>query len=176
MKKPSVTELLNILNKPALLNWANKIGLEGIDLNTYRSKSQLGGTNIHNQIENCIKNGEPLENIENQVAFDLFFKDVEVLDSEVSIESDFFVGRVDIRYQKNNKIYLCDFKSNHKKNYLENVLQVCAYSLVLPCDELGIISIPDFKYFPISSKNIQHSKVIIESLYNIYTNKNKIIC
>jgi len=38
MKKPSVTELLRILDKPALLNWANKQGLLGIDISVKRKE------------------------------------------------------------------------------------------------------------------------------------------
>jgi hypothetical protein len=51
MNKPTVSQLLQLLDKPALLGWANKIGLEGISLDEYRKKSTKGGTDLHKEIE-----------------------------------------------------------------------------------------------------------------------------
>ena len=53
----SVSKLIEVLNKPALLHWSNKIGLQGISLKDYRKKSTSKGTSKHNQIENYLLNG-----------------------------------------------------------------------------------------------------------------------
>jgi len=50
IKKPSVSKLVKILDKPALVGWANKIGLEGVNLKAYRTKAMADGSNIHAQI------------------------------------------------------------------------------------------------------------------------------
>ena len=52
MKKPSVTQLLDLIAKPALISWANKQGLMGIDTSEKRKKILLNGTSLHSQIEN----------------------------------------------------------------------------------------------------------------------------
>ena len=48
--KPSVTNLVDMLDKPALMRWANKIGLEGIKLDEYKSQKKDEGSNIHETI------------------------------------------------------------------------------------------------------------------------------
>ena len=59
--KPSVTELIGMLDKPGLLNWANKIGLDGIKLEDYRKKSMINGTSLHKQIEDYKTKGAVLK-------------------------------------------------------------------------------------------------------------------
>jgi hypothetical protein len=50
MKKPSVTDICKILDKPALLKWSNKLGLEGIDLNYYQNSVLNRGIKKHKEI------------------------------------------------------------------------------------------------------------------------------
>ena len=50
IKKPSVTELVKLLDVPALMNWANRIGLEGISLKDYRNKESKESVSIHKLI------------------------------------------------------------------------------------------------------------------------------
>ena len=44
---PGVTTALNELNKPALVKWANNLGLQGIDSNKYRDVLADVGTLTH---------------------------------------------------------------------------------------------------------------------------------
>ncbi len=44
---PGVTTVLNVLNKPFLVVWANKLGLQGIDSTKYRDKMADIGTIAH---------------------------------------------------------------------------------------------------------------------------------
>lgn len=83
-KKPTVTELINLLDKPFLLKWANKIGLEGISLDDYRKQSKGDGTNVHRQIENDFKGKLPFENDK----FKSFKSKYEVLEVEPKIECE----------------------------------------------------------------------------------------
>ena len=51
-KVPGVTTVLGILNKPALVKWANNLGLQGIDSNKYRDEMADIGTLAHQMIVN----------------------------------------------------------------------------------------------------------------------------
>jgi len=55
---PSVTTALYILNKPQLVSWANKLGLEGIDSNEYTKAAARIGTLVHAMIEAYLLNNE----------------------------------------------------------------------------------------------------------------------
>ena len=79
MKKPSVTQLTKILDKPALMSWANKIGLEGIRLDEYRKKVMSNGTSLHKQIEMFILNGDLPENETLRERLPLFMENKEFL-------------------------------------------------------------------------------------------------
>ena len=143
--KPSVTELIKLLDKPALLNWANKIGLEGIGLDEYRKKVMKDGTSIHKQIEMYVKDKTPFENNLHQLGFDNYFSNKKIVSIESNIETEWFKGRQDIRIEYKGKEYICDFKSNQKYIYFENKLQLVAYRMAENCDGLGIISFPPEK-------------------------------
>jgi hypothetical protein len=53
---PSVTTIIGLLNKPALVPWANKLGLEGIDVKKYVDKLADVGTLAHQMILDYFKN------------------------------------------------------------------------------------------------------------------------
>ena len=44
---PGVTTILGVLNKPALVKWANNLGLKGIDSSKYSDKAALIGSLAH---------------------------------------------------------------------------------------------------------------------------------
>lgn len=54
---PGVTTALGVLNKPQLVPWANRLGLEGIDSRAYTSEAAAVGTLAHALIE-CDLKGE----------------------------------------------------------------------------------------------------------------------
>ena len=47
---PGITTVLNLLNKPALVPWSNKLGLQGIDVNKYVDDKADIGTLAHAMI------------------------------------------------------------------------------------------------------------------------------
>ena len=55
---PSVTTIISLLNKPALVPWANKLGLQGIDVAKYVDKTAEIGTLAHQMILDYFKNIE----------------------------------------------------------------------------------------------------------------------
>jgi len=56
---PGVTTILNVLNKPALVPWANKLGLRGIDSSRYVDDKAAIGTLAHYMILCHLKNETP---------------------------------------------------------------------------------------------------------------------
>lgn len=139
MNKPTVSQLIGLLDKPALLKWANKIGLEGTKLEDYHKKSTGGGVSIHKQIENDYKHGIKFEN----PAFQAFKSRYEFVQSEVVIECDHYKGRADILLKRNGLLWLFDFKPKNDL-WFDQKLQLIAYRRVLKCDKIGIV---DETYF-----------------------------
>jgi hypothetical protein len=58
VKVPGVTTILGVLNKPALVKWANNLGLQGIDSSKYRDKAASIGTLAHLMVQNYLQNTE----------------------------------------------------------------------------------------------------------------------
>ena len=48
---PGATTVTGLLNKPALVKWANNLGLQGIDSSKYVDKAARVGTLIHALVE-----------------------------------------------------------------------------------------------------------------------------
>lgn len=171
---PSVTQLLSLLDKPALLKWANKIGLEGISLDEHRAKSKSVGISFHEQVEAKIKHGTEIKDPVLRSNYDNFFKGSTIFESEKVVSCKHWQGRFDVKFSRNGLTYLCDFKSNAKGVYLENKLQLVAYSEIEQVDEIGIISLPDFKYFQVRIKDRKPYIGILLALSHIYKCKNQI--
>jgi hypothetical protein len=172
--KPTVTELISLLDKPALLKWANKIGLQGINIDDYRKQSFSKGNLYHNQIENYIKNNIPFTDNLFFNRFKFFIDDKEILSCEENIENEYYKGRYDIKIKYNDCIYICDFKTNQKNLYFENMLQLSAYKFANDCQKLAIISVPDFSIFEINIDKYEICKDILINLSNIYNLKKKL--
>lgn len=169
--KPSVSKLIGLLDKPALLNWANRIGLQGVSLKEYRKQSSSRGTNLHEQIELYVKEHKPFDDEDMEIRFLHYFSNKKILEIEKKIETEYFVGRMDLLMEYNGKKYLCDFKSNHKTIYFENILQLTAYRMSEGTENVGIISIPEFKFLPVLIKDFTPYEVILKSLHTIYITK-----
>lgn len=56
---PGVTTVLSVLAKPALIPWANRMGLQGIDTSKYTDEAASIGTLAHALIEADLKGEEP---------------------------------------------------------------------------------------------------------------------
>ena len=173
-KTPTVTKLLALLDKPALLKWANKIGLEGTKLDDYQKRSKAKGNSYHNQVEQMIKHNKEIEDPFLRENYHLFFDGSEILECEKNVTGEHWRGRYDIKFKRNGVTYLCDFKSNAKRVYLENKLQLIAYSEIEKVDEIGIISLPDFKYYPVIVKDRKPYVGILKALSHIYKCKDVI--
>lgn len=56
---PGVTTVLGVLNKPALVIWSNRLGLQGIDSTKYKDKMANIGTLAHMLVMNHFKKATP---------------------------------------------------------------------------------------------------------------------
>jgi hypothetical protein len=165
---PTVTKLLNLLDKPPLMKWANKIGLEGVTLEEHYKKSKAKGNSYHNQVEGMIKHNKEIEDPILRGNFHAFFDDSNIIESEKDVTGEYWRGRYDVKFERNGLTYLCDFKSNAKRVYLENKLQLIAYSEIDKVDQIGIISLPDFRYFPVQIKDRKPYIGILRALSHIF--------
>lgn len=173
-KKPSVTELINLLNKPALIKWANKLGLNGISVDDYKKNKLTSGTNIHNQIERLLKYGESIEDsfLENALLNKL--SEFEVVGVEQNIETEYYQGRCDLILKKENELWVCDFKRGFKKAYLDHYLQLAAYKESVNADRVAIIGVPNVDFVELTNDKHELYNEILINLSKIYTLKNKI--
>lgn len=165
--KPSVTNLIALLDKPALLKWANKIGLEGTHIDDYRSKAKESGTSIHESVEQYLK-FKILPDDESLAArIKNFFADKEIMEVEKPIETDWFIGRYDVKLRWKDFVFICDLKSNSKV-YLETKLQLSAYRMADECDHVAVIHLPDFLIQPVSTTEYHESMIIkLSELFQI---------
>lgn len=167
MKKPSVTELLKILNKPKLMYWANKLGLKGQSLSDYSKIKKMRGSEHHMDVELYLKNGEIRDESSSRLMIE-FFNNFNVLKVEEKIECEYFQGRVDLLLEKDNVKYVVDMKTNFKKPYLDHYLQLNAYKMCIDSDEIAILSIPDFTMTYLSNSNEDKYVDLLKQLSNIY--------
>ena len=174
MKKPSVTSICDMLNKPSLITWANKLGLMGESVNGFSEKKMSAGTKKHSEIEDFLINGVCLDDPFRQGKIESFFNDCEIISIEEDFEADLYKGRVDIRFKKNGKNYIGDFKSKFKKPYIEHYLQLICYKMHFGCDSICIIDLRDFSLHELSLENESIYQEIIFNLINIYNLKQRI--
>lgn len=174
MNKPTVTQLLSLLDKPALLNWANQQGLKGIDISKERKNWLNAGTSIHSQIENFIRKGEPFISEIDQSYFKVFISDKEILGLECKIETEWFTGRYDLKVKWKDKVYIMDFKNKSKRIYFENKLQLIGYGMAEQCDSFAIVSVPSFTIMHFKVNDRKPYEEILKSLSKIYQLKQEI--
>lgn len=169
--KPSVTQLISLLDKPWLLKWANKIWLEWIKLEEYQKKSTNDWISLHKQIENKIRDWTTLENPIHEKRYNELFRNNPKLISEENIETEYFVWRIDLIIEWKEK-YICDFKSSWSV-YFAQKLQLAAYRMAKPWYKTWIIQIPEFIFKNIEIEQNEYEKIII-ALYQIWTVKNNL--
>jgi hypothetical protein len=168
-RKPSVTELIGQLDKPALLGWANRIGLEGKSLVEARRQNMTQGASLHKHLERWLLNGTPMPDEDFQAKAKAFFGDKNVLACEKSIDHEKFTGRLDIKYEtEDGTVWICDFKTNQSRLYRENKLQLAAYRMVEGCDRVAVISIPDMKIIEADIFDFEPYEEMILHLAEIY--------
>lgn len=159
----SVSKLIDILNKPALLRWANRIGLDGVDLKNYKKQVTSNGIDKHKLVEDYLLNGVVFNGSDR---LDKCLLGYEVVSVEQEITNGKIIGRVDLILKKDDLIYICDFKSG-KNIYLSTKLQLSTYKHIYGADKICFINLDDFimKEITIETKDYFD---IIKRLYQVY--------
>ena len=161
---PGCTTITGVMNKPALVRWANNLGLKGIDSSKYVDDLASIGTLAHKLVENHINTflkgpidadfkdytANQMSLAENAVLkFFTWEKEnkVEYLKSELQMVSEKhrFGGCCDIYAKLNGKATLIDLKTA-KGVYGEHFTQVAGYKLLLeengyPVEDVRILRI-----------------------------------
>ena len=157
--RPGVTTITGILNKPALVKWANNLGLQGVDSSKYVDDKAAIGSCAHYIIEQYLKNEKPdladytpnqIDLAENSVL--KFYEweknqDFRIIKPELKLisEKHRFGGQCDIYCVLNGKNTLIDLKTS-KGIFPEMYTQVSAYQQLLiengyPCEDVRILRI-----------------------------------
>lgn len=168
MKKPAVTQLIDMLDKPALLRWANRQGLAGIDIAEERKRTKSLGSSMHEQIES-----RQFIDPEHARNFDRFTRDKEIVGLEGKIETEWFVGRYDAKIRWRGLTYLVDYKRSMSV-YFETKLQLVAYAMAEPCDRLAVVSTPEFALMESGITDRSKYEQILIALSKIYTLRKQI--
>lgn len=161
----AVTKLIDLLDKPALVGWANSLGLKGINLKDYYKTTQNEGNKNHNEIELYLKEGVKFKGYE---LLEHSLKEYEVLGVEENVNNNFLNGRIDLvlKNKKNNLIYVCDFKRN-KNIYLKTKLQLSCYKHMLEADKIAYINTDSFEIIEININTNKYYE-IVKRLYQIH--------
>jgi hypothetical protein len=137
---PGVTTILGVLNKPALISWANRMGLQGIDTTKYVDEAAAVGTLAHAIVVETL-GGAPVRRSDfsaDQIVraaygahvFSQWAKahTLEPLLLETPLVSDEYRygGTIDILGDLDGKLTLIDLKTS-SGIYEEHVFQVGAY-------------------------------------------------
>jgi len=141
---PGVTTILSVLNKPALVKWANNLGLQGIDSSKYVDEKAAIGTLTHQMIADYLQRKETdtseyskvqIDQAENAVLSFLEWEKthhIELVLIEEPMVSELykFGGTIDCLGQMNGSLCLLDFKTS-SGIFPEMMIQVVAYRQLL---------------------------------------------
>jgi len=154
-----VTTALSVLNKPALVKWANNLGLKGIDSSSYTDSMATIGTLAHYMVE-CYLNGYDMDlseysSAEISLAENSILKffewekhhEYELIFTEKQLVSELYRygGCIDIYWKLDGVYTLTDIKTS-KACYSEHKTQLSAYKQLLiengyPVDNCNILRI-----------------------------------
>lgn len=154
----AVTKLIDLLDKPALVGWANNLGLKGINIKDYYKQTQKEGNSKHNEIELYLKNGIKFKGYE---LLEHSLLNYEVIGVEEVCENIFLTGRIDLilKNKKNNQIYVCDFKRN-KNIYLKTKLQLSCYKHMIEADKICYINTDNYEIVEINIDTNKYYEII----------------
>jgi hypothetical protein len=138
---PGVTTILGILDKPALLQWAWRMGQEGVDINKARDRAADIGTVSHARVEAHLRGMDFDETGLDKTALDLSANAflaflewwersgfaVEATELQMVSEAWQVGGTLDILARRGDARALVDIKTSNGV-YREHRLQVCAYA------------------------------------------------
>lgn len=189
---PGVTTVLGLLSKPALVPWANKLGLQGIDVKKYVDDKADIGTLGHAMVTDTLigKKTDLADYSKNQIdraencalsfwewTKDHKIEEVYFVERPMVSEKNRFGGTLDIYAQVNGRREIIDLKTG-SGIYKEALFQVAALKKLLeengyPVDLCRVVNIPraeseTFLERACTSKDIDAGWEIFKNLLNIY--------
>lgn len=141
---PSVTTIVGLLNKPQLVSWANRLGLQGIDSGVYTSAAAGAGSCAHEMIQEILGGpqvnvskytGEEIESAKNAAGkFEAWLAEhrMETQAIELQLVSETYKvgGTIDWYGALDGAMTLVDLKTSGRV-YDEHIIQVAAYSKLM---------------------------------------------
>ena len=141
---PGTTTITGLLNKPFLITWANRLGLEGVDSSKYTDEAAAVGTLAHAMIEADLSKDSIDRTLYSPQQFDLAENAllsyyewkgrhvIEPIFCEKQMVSDkmLYGGTIDCYCMLDGKPTLLDFKTG-KAIYDEYIVQLAAYRNLL---------------------------------------------
>lgn len=189
------TTIVGLLNKPALVHWANKIGLQGYDVNKYTDDLANVGTLTHEMVDAHFRNEEPdtddytkkeIDRAENAfISFLGWIKDKKIKpiirEKELISEKYKFGGTPDLYADIGGEKWLIDFKTG-SGIYDDYLIQLAGYMLLLEGKEIDKVSIvrigrtetEGFETKTISANKMVVFKKIFKHLLKIYQLKREV--
>lgn len=185
---PGVTTIINLLDKPALIQWAWKLGKEGKDWKTERDSAGDIGTLVHELVmsywtkEEVDLSGYTLEQCDmartcaEKIHSWTDLEDIEPILVEIPLVSEVykFGGQPDLYAKVNGKNRLIDIKTS-SGIYDSHWLQNAAYGILLrvargfKVDEYQILWLPKHNDFACPLRtNLSTEKKIFKNLLKIY--------
>lgn len=133
IKAPSVTTVLNVVNKPFLHIWYGKLGLAKAQ--AVLKESQELGQNVHEMIEAYLKGDEIPECSGNESRMFMEFKNwaqktaptVVELELDMTSQKHKFYGTCDAVLEIDGKLVICDWKTSSSIDKFHGV-QLAAYA------------------------------------------------
>jgi hypothetical protein len=186
---PGATTVTGLLNKPHLIRWANKLGLEGIDSSSYTDEAAKIGTLAHAMIQAELQGAaldqtqySPLQIDQAENALLSFYEwkrrhTLEPVHCEVPFVSDRmrYGGTVDCYCVLDGRPTLLDFKTG-KAIYEEYFVQLAAYAELLrenglPVEETRILRVGRDATEGFEERSVADTRKwfeIFQNLLNVY--------
>lgn len=192
---PGATTITGLLNKPFLITWANRLGLEGIDSSKYTDEAATVGTLAHALIQADLQDDTVDRDLYSKQQMDLaenavlsFFEwkkqhKIEVIFCEKQLVSDtmLYGGTVDCYCILDGKPTLLDFKTG-KAIYEEYFVQLAAYAELLrengcQVDEIRILRVGRDETEGFEERSVKDTRQwfrIFQNLLDIYYTKKEL--
>lgn len=137
-----VTKILDELNNPNIIFWANSLGFKHLSYIKELNKYAKLGTKVHEEAEDILKNiNSPFYFLKYKTpgAYSFYswieekrkkHLSLKTLEIEKSIIGKYFCGTLDAILKIGEEIYLIDFKTSFHISY-KYIMQLCAYRYLL---------------------------------------------
>ena len=148
-KYPSITTVLSILSKKAIMEWRKRVGAE--EANKISTQAARRGTNVHQMCEDYLNNKTYITEKTMPVDKEMFATLKPILDErinnihtqEATLYSDYLgvAGRVDCIAEFDGRLSVIDFKTSRKlkkKEWISNYFQQASAYCVMYEERTGI--------------------------------------